>query len=274
MGEVERDIGKALSPRWVEIEILGYHTEDGRDSRVPKGFRYKVYSTSTRPGPTAVPLKIYPDVLQSWLQIGPQSLPQKSVALIKQLKTGIKLGWKIEDVASAGSTSRSLKFLAQHLPPVSQRPLAFLDYMLIAYNGLGNVEQPAINDYIRGIKLGEGFDAWSRNLAIWGNTLANNNWLKSDAYGQKSAVIETSEGPLSEYHENLIAGGGLNAPHVDHIVPQSLLGPNCFSNAQITSMQYNVQKGKQTAVFEFKSAEWREEMLKKLTADPKLSSFM
>ena len=65
--------------------------------------------------------------------MGAYDLPADEIKLIQQVRTGIKLGWKIEDVKEAGAGRRNLTFLAGKLPPLDQRPLAFLDYMIIAY---------------------------------------------------------------------------------------------------------------------------------------------
>lgn len=268
MSAVERELGGAQNPHWLDVEVTGYYDEPDKDSRVPQGFRYSLHKGGTAPAGTQAPLKVW-SVTQDWLHVGPYDYPQKDVALVKKLQTGMKLGWKIEDANSAGSSGRDLRFLAGHLPPPSQRPLAFLDYWLIAYQGLGRVDRNLIEEYIQSIALGASFNKkWIRELAIKGNILAHNNHLISDAFGNKEAAVELKDSVVIETHEDLIVGGGGNAPHVDHIVPESLGGPNCFSNAKVTSMQYNVQKGNQTKQFQFRDDRWKEEMLKKMTTDP------
>ena len=61
---------------------------------------------------------------------------------------------------------------------------------------------------------------------------------------------------------------------VDHIIPESLKGPNCFSNARLTSMQFNVQRGNTTQQFNYRDDTWRREMLKKLQSDPSLAKYL
>jgi 5-methylcytosine-specific restriction endonuclease McrA len=270
MSAVERDLGGLMDPHWLEVEVTGYYDDPDKDSRVPKGFHYRVYKGGTDPAGTKAALKEW-NVTQDWLQVGPYGYPEKDVALAKQLQTGLKFGWKIENVTSAGNSGRDLRFLTGHLPPVGRRPLAFLDYWLIAYSGLGKVDRNLIEEYIQSIGLGTSFGLkWVRELAIKANILAHDNHLISDAFGDKESAVELKDTVVIETHQNLIVGGGANAPHIDHIVPESLGGPNCFSNAKVTSMQYNVQKGNQTKQFQFRDDRWREEMLQKLTTDPNI----
>ena len=271
MGAVERAIGKlTAAPQWLDIEIPAYYNED---PRIPQGFHYRLFDTTQEPSLSTRLVQEW-TVKQEWLHIGQYDYPAADVALVQKLQLGMKLGWKIEDVTSAGRTGCNLTFLAGHLPPVNRRPLAFLDYWLIGYQGLGRVSDSLIGEYVHSIALGAPYSLqWVREFAIKGNILANNNWLTSDAHGKRDTAIELSDSVVTEQHRELLIGGGANAPHVDHIVPESLDGPNCFSNAQITSAQYNVQKGNHTKQFVYRSDEWKADMQKKVAADPLVKFF-
>lgn len=176
--------------------------------------------------------------------------------------------WLVENVTSAGPENRDLTFLKGHLPPPDKRPLAFMDCFMLVHSNVLEVDANTVAEYVNSIGLGEKFPKPARQWAIFGNILKNDNWLCSDVYGDPSAVLQVGGSVVLEYFPLLVAGGGLNAPHVDHIVPQMLGGPNCFSNAQITSHSCNVQKGNHTQSLGFRSEEWRKDMMQRWNTDP------
>lgn len=269
MSKVEYELRQLSTPHWLRVDVTSYYDED---PRVPQTIEYRLFRGGMPPGP-AMPIKQW-TVTQDWMIIGAYDHPQELVTLVGKLQQGIKLGWKIEDCSAAGSRKRDLTFLKGTLPPLDRRPLAFLDYAIIAYpyvaERLGLTEAQMIS-YIDSIGTGKSFTRpkWVRSLAIKGNILAHNNWLRSDVYGRRDAVIQTkNEGIVIETFDGLMEGGGSSAPQLDHIMPEAKKGPNCFSNGQITSQQYNSQKGKSTTLVDMRDEAWKRDMEEKLLKDP------
>ena len=270
MQKVENAI-KAIAqhPHYLLVEVAGYYDMPNGDSRVPTGFHYKLFAGGTAPGQGVAPIREW-DVTQDLLQVADYGYSQQALVAADKLREEMKsTGWKIESCSAAGPDRKSLTFLAGALPPPDQRPLAFLDYWLLAKGGtLGDitVDDGFVNGYIRSIERGASFsNASVREMAIVANILLNDNRLISDAYANPSTVMNLGQaGVVRETHAALIAGSGDNAPQVDHVYPESLGGPNCFSNAQITSAQYNVQKGNATEVLQPRSAEWHREMSERI----------
>jgi hypothetical protein len=273
---VEREIAKkAQAPRWLKIEIPAYYDGPDEDSRVAKSFQYTLYESAQRPNFGQGKVILSETVRQDWLSVGAFNKPQKELTRAAQLCQGLKFGWKIENVTSAGSARRDLTFLAGHLPPPERRPLAYLDYWLIAYNASGEIGSSRIDEYINSIGLKRSYKLkWVRDLAISGNICRNNNHLLSDIYGSHEGAFEMkTTGLVMEMHHALVIGGGLNSPEVDHIVPESMDGPNCFSNAQITSKAYNAQKGNHMIPFVFRDEAWHTQMAQQVSTDPLVKMF-
>lgn len=270
MSRVERELQKLASPHWLVVDVNSYFDAEGDDHRVPRTFRYSLYAGGTKPGFGVGPLRTW-DVVQDWSSVGPYSYSTEFINIVEKAKSALAFGWKIETCTSAGPDSLNMTFLAGKLPPPENRPLAFLDFILIRSPGQAaklGVSEQQIKQYLRNIGPKKKFKPkWVRQLAIMGNVLAHNNWLMSDVYDRRDAVIQLKEGIVVEPHSSLLVGSGANAPQVDHIFPESLGGPNCFSNAQITSQQYNSQKGKAVEILQFRDEAWKSEMGEKMKTD-------
>jgi hypothetical protein len=267
---VERKIRKlAQAPCFLEVSIPEYYDGVDQDPRVPKRFVYKLYNRER----TAL-LKQY-TVEQAWLQAVAYTYAPKEISLIGQLQTGVRfLGWKIEDVTSTPIGGINLSFLRGHLPPPEQRPNACMDYLLIERRGEGLFDESLILAYVKSIANAAPFPEATRQMVLKCAILRNNNRLVSDASGNKAATLDVGNGVVSENFGVLVEGGGANAPQVDHIVPQKLKGANCFSNAQITSAQYNASKGKNVDSLQFRDQHWKEQMRRKMLSDPNLAPWV
>jgi hypothetical protein len=271
MTRVEGKIRKlAQAPLFLEVTIPAYYDGLGEDGRIAKSFVYNLYSLPDR----ATLLKTF-TVNQSWLQPVAYAYPAKEISLYGQLQTGVRfLGWKIEDVTSTPIGGFDLSFLKGHLPPPDQRPNACMDYLLIGRRGEGLFDESVITAYIRSIALGASFPEFTRQMALKCAIVRNHNRLISDASGNRATTLDVGNGVVSELFGPLIEGGGNNGPQVDHIVPEALRGPNCFSNAQITSAHYNASKGKNVDSLRFRDPGWMTAMQKKLLADPNLAAWV
>ncbi len=264
MRGVERVVQTRHHPHWLVVEVTEYYDEEDGDPRVPKNFRYSLYAGGTAPLPGAECVKRWANVPQAWLEVGPFNFSEHLIAHAAAVRAAWGFsGWKIEECRQAGRLQRDLSGLGDCLPRAAQRrPLAFLDYWMIVRNGewLG---EDMVDTYVNSIRKRSSFDIqWVRNVAIMGNVLVNNNWLISDVFGKTEAILDGgASGAVVESFRELIVGGGANAPHVDHIVPKSRGGPNCFSNAQITSMSYNAQKSNRTEALDVRSPQWRQDGL-------------
>lgn len=269
MSAVEVQLRKLCAgPRYLEVHIPSYYGGEDRDPRVPRNFIYYLYDKPVPPGPDN-PCVFQREVTQDWLTVCPAAYDARQISAVQRALVGMRFSaWLVENVTSAGPGNRDLTFLKGHLPPPDKRPLAFMDYLMLVHSNVLEVDANTVAEYVNSIGLGEKFPKPARQLAIFGNILKNDNWLRSDVYGDPSAVLQVGGSVVMEYFPLLVAGGGLNAPHVDHIVPQSLGGPNCFSNAQITSHSYNVQKGNHTQSLGFRSEEWKKEMMQRWNTDP------
>ena len=275
MSSVEARLRKLCAgPRYLEIYIPSYYDEQDRDPRVPKGFVYKLYDKPSPPGPNNACV-FQTEVTQDWLAVGPAAFSAKQISAVQSALIGMRFSaWLVENLSNAGPQNRDLTFLKGHLPPPDKRPLAFMDYLMLVHSYVLGVDENTVAEYVNSISLKTPFPKSTRQLAILGNILKHNNWLCSDVHGDPSATLQVGGSAVLEYFPRLVVGGGLNAPHVDHIVPQSLGGPNCFSNAQITSHAYNVQKGNHTQTLELRSEEWKKEMMEKWKTDPNLKGFI
>ncbi len=274
MSSVEAQLRNLCAgPRYLEIHIPSYCDEQDRDPRVPKKFVYKLYDKSAPPGADN-PCVFQREVTQDWLAVGPAAFDAKRIGAVRSAQVGMRFSaWLVENVTNAGPGNRDLTFLKGRLPPPDKRPLAFMDYLMLVHPYVLDVDANTVVEYVNSIALGAKFAKSARQLAIFGNILKHNNWLCSDVYGDPSAVLNIGGSAVLEYFPLLLAGGGLNAPHVDHILPESLGGPNCFSNAQITSHSYNVQKGNRTKSLGLRGEDWKREMMEKWKTDPHLKDF-
>jgi len=267
MQSVETEIGKS-GVSHLTVEVAAYYND--KDSRIPKTFKY----TWTNTLGTATTR----EVTQDWLTVGAYGFTTEQIGSLSKLRQEmLEKNWCIEQQPMTTHCPVLFNFLKGYLPALDQRPYAVLDYFLIVYGGkygdVPPVDSSDILKYVNSVKQGGGFEDFHRALVKQANVLLNNNWLKSDVVG-KPFAIETGQGVVSEQHANLIDGGGANAPQVDHIIPESLKGPNCFSNARLTSLQFNVQRGNTTQQFNYRDDTWRREMLKKLQSDPSLAKYL
>lgn len=269
MSSVEAELRKLCTgPRYLEVEVPEYYDSVDKDPRVPRRFVYTLYH-NPQPQGDGNPVVYRKEITQDWLQVGPSTHAAEKIAEVhRAIRYLAETNWAIESVAEAGSAKRSMLFLKGYLPPPGKRPLAFIDLLIIEKPHVLGVDPTLVAQYIQSIKLGGKFEKQYRMWAIMGNILKNNNWLRSNVYGARDAALELlHQGVVTENFDHLVVGGGLNAPHVDHIVPKSLKGPNCFSNAQIVSHSYNVQKGNCTKPLEYRSEEWKQQMLAKYATD-------
>lgn len=267
MQAVENHVSKAGLSH-LTVEVTAYY--DDKDSRIPKTFRYTLQDSL---GKTSVQ-----EVTQDWMTVGQYSFTEQQINALGKLQFEmLSKGWCIENQPQTTQCPVAFSFLKGCLPALDQRPYAVLDYFLFVYGGqygdVPPVESSLISSYANSIKPGAGFGDFQRALMKQANVLMNSNWLKSDVTGKQYA-IETKEGVVTEQFPNLIDGGGSNAPQVDHIIPESLKGPNCFSNARLTSMQFNVQRGNCTNQFNYRDEKWRQEMLQQLQSNPQLAKFL
>lgn len=267
MQAVENAIGKSGLSH-LTVEVTAYY--DDKDSRIPKTFRYawtnSLGTTTTQ------------DVTQDWMTVGQYGFTEQQISSLGKLRNEmIERNWRIESQPMTSNCPVVFNFLKGYLPAVEQRPYAVLDYLLLVYGGtygdVPGVDSTNVLAYANSVQLGGGFNDFHRVLVKQANVLLNNNWLKSDVTGRQFA-IETKESVVTEQHSNLLDGGGSNAPQVDHIIPESLRGPNCFSNARLTSMQFNVQRGQCTQQFNYHDETWRREMLQKLQSNPELAKYL
>lgn len=143
------------------------------------------------------------------------------------------------------------------VPAAGDRRYAMLDYIALMHDGrygavaFGNGYQTY--KYLEHIREGGGFAEhrpakWFRAVLQTANAALHGTTLQSDAYANPGANIVLQSGVVVEGHNGLMVGGGANAPEIDHVVPESQGGANCFSNAQLTSKSYNAAKGKRTEV--------------------------
>ena len=275
MEVVEREIAKlAVQPLFLEVSVVSYW--DDKDPRIPKQFKYVLKSRDK-----ATLVKEWPPLDQEWLSPLTYEIPQgiaAGFAEIYKLCTSSK--WAIENIANTPVGGRDLTFLKGHLPPLEKRRYAFLDYWFVELKGGGFtppiVSESEVLDYIRSIGIKHGgkrtnFPEVARRWAKYGCIITHNNRLLSDVYGAKDAAMKVGDTVLIEPHQVLIDGGGYDAPQIDHILPDNQGGATCFSNAQVTSMQYNTTKQDATERVELKSADWKKQNLEEMMKDPKLA---
>lgn len=268
MQGVENQLKGLHEPHWLKVTVDSYFAPPNGDARIPQKFTYQVWKGGTAPSPQTAPLRTW-TVTQAWVEVGKFDYDDALLVLAAKLKTGMTFtNWRLE--TASNPLGGNFSHLANAMPKdLAKRPLAFLDYALIAHpetwERLGVTESNVI-EYLNSLGVGESYKlSWVRQLALKGNILAHQNWLTSDVFGDRSSVIvQKTGGIVTEPHQHLIIGGGSDAPQVDHIVPESKGGCNAFSNAQITSQLYNGQKSNFTQTLEPRSQDWFNEMTRKL----------
>ncbi|MGH9584317.1 MAG: hypothetical protein ACRD4O_15440, partial [Bryobacteraceae bacterium] len=253
MGAVEFRIRKLVpQPRYLEVEIARYYDDPGADPRIPAVFQYTL-----REAKGSGNVLLSQPLVQDWLQVGPVGVDQAAVVAFQQAEGLVGAhNWLIENVTNSPLGGLNFSFLKGALPTADRRPCRTIDFLALERKGGGFLSEADAFEYAHGIGCGREFSASAKSLALFACICRHGGWLASDAYRDPRSYLEIGGSAVIEQHGALIHGGGHNAPQVDHIIPQQLGGPNCLSNAQVTSMQYNVTKGKNTAQLALRDPAW------------------
>ena len=226
--EVERAIESAYAPgqgHGVEIKL----TYGAAEPRVPISIAVRLLRNMTFPGATGYTVNLPAVYTHTVLQTAPvvtRITPDPQLlALFTQAQAAVTAGWTLENHVPA-----CRDWLARRaLPPVDQRPYAFLDYVYFVLNG--NTVLP-MDDVGTIAPLWE-FGETQRGYIVQANrhkqsgTRLGECW--SDAAGD----------PITTALVQLGADSGIE---IDHIIPKSRGGSNAFSNAQVTSRKFNGSK--------------------------------
>ena len=202
------DENKGTFQLYVEIEYQ--QAKDGGDPRIPSSFTYRIEDDKDKVVVKAKTLQMVKDTPVNTM------IDLATTQLISEAQKQVDAGWTLEKGLDKGSTIPGA--------PGSgvTRPYAALDYL-------------DLNKKITMTEFGNGrsFTWQQRENILTVNRARNGGWLVSDD-------------TVNENGKRLSLYGDAGA-EIDHIVPKSQGGSNCYSNARVISSALNKTKGNKTS---------------------------
>lgn len=226
--EVERAIESAYTPgqaHGVELTL----TYGGAEPRVPTSIAVRLLRNMAFPDGTRYTFSLPALYEHTVMQTPPVTTrivtTPELMVLFAQAQAKVNEGWTLE-----AARAECRDWLARRaLPPVDQRPYAFLDYVYFELNG--NTDLP-MNDVGTMRPLFE-FSESQRGYIV----LANRHKQTGPKLGE--CWSDAAGDPITTALVQLGADSGIE---IDHIIPKSRGGSNAFSNAQVTSRKFNGSK--------------------------------
>jgi DNA/RNA non-specific endonuclease len=128
-------------------------------------------------------------------------------------------------------------FAKYNLPPLDQRPNAWLDYLIYTNDEIKTARAMLSKVAQSGFTVGPGwgFVEPQRDFVVLANRMTQSDERKGECWS------DAAEDPVGSALTSLGTDDGI---HIDHIIPEASLGPNIYSNAAVTSARYNKEKGR------------------------------
>ena len=187
------------------VQIAYQDPSSGGDPRIPGAFTVWLEDLSGKAMTDRELVTMTKDAPERIEVTGPNA------ELVAKAQSIVDAGWRMESELEKGSVPPKLPGFG------NARPYAVLDYLdfhrQIAPTNFGN---------------GYSFTPQQRESILFVNRVRNGGWLFSDDTSENAS-------PLSLYGD---AGA-----EIDHIVPKSQTGSNCYSNARVISSMLNKGKG-------------------------------
>jgi hypothetical protein len=228
---VEWDLLKLMKPigqLYVVIEI--FYT--GTDPRIPSKFKVSVT-------PSGYSYWFSQDVVHELSAREPIQIPDDIEVMFKWAEQRFTPEVAKKFMRKAEGTQGKM------YPIAGPRPYAILDYLVANYNNWPRKLAYEGDEYdmTSGGKRqpGYGFHENQKLLIKFYNAYKNKGWLVSDGR-QDIDHGQYYHGPHDTKLE-LNDKGGDDAPEVDHLVPESQGGSNCYCNARLVSKACNGGKG-------------------------------